>query len=81
MKEPRNYAKVGYAMILVSASLASIGLIGLAIGDDVLYSDNLQRANTAHFNECMADDFVTDGCQKYCDRINNEISGYYTENC
>jgi len=79
MKPPRNYAKVGYAMILVSASLTAIALIGLAIGDDVLYGDKLQREKTAHFNECKANDFKTEGCEKYWDRINNEISGIYVD--
>jgi len=79
MKEPHNYANVGYAMILVSASLASIGIIALAIGDDVLLSDNIQRGDTAHFNECKINDFKTDGCEKYWDRINNKISGIYVD--
>ena len=52
MKEPHNRAKVGYAMIVVSASLASIAIIALAIGGDVLFSDNMSRDNTTHFNEC-----------------------------
>ena len=81
MKPERNYAKVGYSMIVVAASLTIIALIGLAIGEDVLYADNIQRANTAHFNECKANDFSTEDCQKYCDRINTEISGVYSENC
>lgn len=77
MKEPRNHAKVGYSMIVVAASLTAIALIGLAIGDDVLFSDNIQRNNTAHFNECKSSDFKADGCERYWDRINNEISGIY----
>jgi len=79
MKEPHNYAKVGYAMILVSASLAVIGLIALTIGSDVLFADHIQRGNTAHFKECKANDFKTEGCEKYWDRINNEISGIYVD--
>jgi hypothetical protein len=79
MKEPHNYAKVGYAMILVSASLAAVALIGLVIGSDVLFADNMQRHNTQHFNECKQNDFKTDGCEKYWDRINNEISGIYVD--
>ncbi len=79
MKEPHNYAKVGYSMIVVSASLAAIGLLALAISDDVLFSDNIQRENTAHFNECKENDFKTDGCEKYWDRINNKISGIYVD--
>ena len=77
MKEEHNYAKVGYSMIVVSASLAAIGLIALAIGDDVLFSDNIQRENTAHFNECKEIDFQSEDCEKYWDRINTEISGIY----
>lgn len=79
MKPERNHAKVGYSMIVVSASLTIIALIGLAIGADVLYGDNIQRENTAHFNECKANDFQTEGCEKYWDRINNEISGIYVD--
>lgn len=79
MKEPHNHAKVGYSMIVVAASLTAIALIALAIGDDVLFADNIQRDNTAHFNECKANDFKTEGCEKYWDRINNEISGIYVD--
>ena len=79
MKEPHNRAKVGYSMIVVSASLATIALIALAIGDDVLFADNIQRDNTIHFNECKENDFKTDGCEKYWDRINNKISGIYVD--
>ena len=79
MKETHNYAQVGYAMIVVSASLAIIGLLALFLGADVLFSDNLQRDATAHFNECKLNDFVPDDCVKYRDRINNEISGIYVD--
>ena len=79
MREPRNHAKVGYAMIVVSASLTAIALLTLAIGADVLYADTIQRDNTAHFNECKANDFKADGCEKYWDRINNDISGIYVD--
>ena len=79
MKEPHNYAKVGYSMIVVAASLAAIGLIALAIGSDVLFADHMQRENTAHFNECKKNDFKTDGCEKYWDRINNKASGIYVD--
>ena len=76
-----NHAQVGFAMIAVAASLASIALIALAIGADVLYSDNMQRDSSAHFNECKANDFSTDDCQKYCERINTPIAAVYSENC
>ncbi len=65
MKEPHHHAKVGYSMILVSVSLVAIGLIALAIGSDVLYADKIQRGETAHFEECKANDFVNEGCEKY----------------
>jgi len=79
MKDPHNYAKVGHAMILVSASLAVIGLIALAIGSDGLFTDHIWRGNTAHFNECKSNDFKTEDCEKYLNRINNEISGIYVD--
>jgi len=65
LKEPHNYAKVGYSMILVSVSLVAIALIGLAIGEDVLFADKIQRGQTAHFEECKANDFVDESCEKY----------------
>ncbi|CAD6524255.1 conserved exported hypothetical protein [metagenome] len=79
MKEPHNYAKVGYSMIAVSASLAVIGLLALAIGSDVLFGDNIQRENTAHFKECKANDFKTKDCEKYWDRINTDVSGIHVD--
>jgi hypothetical protein len=79
MKEPHNHAQVGYAMIAVAASLAAIGLIALAIGGDVLYADNIQRENTAHFDDCKENDFKAEGCEKYHSRINSEISGIYVD--
>ena len=74
-----NHAQVGFAMVVVAASLAAIGLIALAIGGDVLFADNMQRGNTAFFNECKENDFKLDGCEKYWDRINNEISGIFVD--
>ncbi len=65
MKEPHNLAKVGYGMILVSVSLVAIGLIALAIGSDVLFADTIQRTKTANFEECKANDFVDESCEKY----------------
>lgn len=79
MKDPHNYAKVGYSMILVAGSLAAIGIIGLFLADDVLLSDSIARDKTAHFDECKMNDFKTDGCEKYWDRINNKISGIYVD--
>ena len=79
MKESRNYAQVGYSMILVSASLAAIGIIALFTADNVLFADNMARDNTTHFNECKSNDFVADDCVKYRERINNEPSGIYVD--
>ena len=79
MKDPKNMRGVGYSMILVSASLVAILIIGVTIGDDVLFADNISRDNTAHFNECKTNDFKTDGCEIYWDRINNKISGIYVD--
>jgi len=41
MKEPHNYRKVGYSMIVISVSLVAIGLIVWAIGDNYHYSSDL----------------------------------------
>lgn len=79
MKKSQNLRQVGYSMILVSASLVAILVIGLAIGEDVLFADNMSRDNTAYFNECKVNDFKTEGCEIYWDRINNEISGIYVD--
>ena len=79
MKDPHNYAKVGYSMVLVAGSLAAIGIIGLFLADDVLLSDNWSRDKTSHFNECKSNDFVAEDCIKYRDRINNEASGIYVD--
>ncbi len=74
-----NHAQAGFAMIVVAASLATIGLLALALADDVLFADNIQRDNTAHFNECKENDFKLDGCEKYWDRINTEVSGIFVD--
>ena len=65
MENPHNYRKVGYSMILVAASLALIGMIHLAIGDDVLFGDQMQRDKTAFFEECKAIFYATEECQKF----------------
>jgi hypothetical protein len=74
-----NHAQAGFAMVVVAAGLAAIGLIALGIGGDVLLADNIQRDNTAHFNECKENDFKPDGREKYWDRINSPISGIYVD--
>ena len=79
MKEPHNYAHVGYGMIAVAASLTVIALVGLAIGSNVLFGDHIQRENTAHFKECKANDFKTPDCEKYWDRINTDVSGIHVD--
>ena len=65
MENPHNYRKVGYSMILVAASLASIGIIHLAIGDNVLFGDEMQRDKTTFFEECKAIFYATEECQKF----------------
>ena len=79
MKDPKNMRGVGYSMILVSVSLVAIVVLGVAIGEDVLFADNISRDNTNHFNECKANDFKTEECEIYWDRINNKISGIYVD--
>jgi hypothetical protein len=79
MKEPHNYAHVGYGMIVVAAGLTAIALVALAIGSNVLFGDNIQRENTAHFKECKANDFKTKDCEKYWDRINTDVSGIHVD--
>ena len=65
MENPHNYRKVGYSMILVAASLSAIGMIHLAIGDNVLFGDDMQRDKTAFFEECKAIFYATEECQKF----------------
>lgn len=65
MADPHNYRKVGYSMIVVSASLTVIALLGVAIGEDVLYADNIQRDKTIHFEKCKSEGFVAESCQPY----------------
>ncbi len=79
MKEPHNYKKVGYAMILVSASLAAIGLLGLAIGENVLFGDEINRSNQEIFRDCKAKDFQGDECKIFWDQLNNDVSGIYVD--
>ena len=77
-------------MIAVAASLALIGIIHLAIGQNVLTGDNIQRAKTAEFNHCKETNFAGDECSKYDKRlevdqldsgnkINNDIKSSGTE--
>ena len=41
MKEPHNYRKVGYSMIVISVSLTVIGLVVWAIGNNYHFSSDL----------------------------------------
>jgi hypothetical protein len=79
MKEPHNHAHAGYGMIMVAAGLTAIALVALAIGSNVLFGDNVQRGNQAHFKECKANDFKTKDCEKYWDRINTDVSGIHVD--
>jgi hypothetical protein len=56
-------------MIAVAASLTAIGLLQLGIGENVLFADDIQRANTAEFEHCKEIDFVGEECRKFDSRI------------
>lgn len=77
-RDPHNYRAVGWSMVAVAGGLAAIGLLAVFIGDDVLYSDNIQRAKTAEFEYCMELDFEDPACSKFLDRINTPASGVFT---
>lgn len=79
MKDPHNYKQVGYAMIIVSASLVSIAVLGLVIGEDVLYSDKIQRGKSALFERCEEKGFEGEECKVFKDRIENPLSGISKE--
>ncbi len=51
MKDPHNYRAVGWSMIVVAGSLAIIGLLTLAIGDDPYFSDKIMKQKEAEFKE------------------------------
>ena len=59
-------------MIVVSASLAAIGLLQLGIGDNVLFGDDIQRSKTAEFEHCKDVDFVDEECRKFDARIKTD---------
>ena len=69
MKEPHHRKVVGQSLIAVSAYMAVIGLLHLAIGGNVLYGDDIQRANTAEYENCKDIDFVADECRKFDERL------------
>ena len=54
-KNPHNYRKVGFSMILVSASLVVIALLYLSIGDDVLYSDRVSKEKQHEYQQFLDD--------------------------
>ncbi len=60
-------------MIAVAASLALIGILGLAIGQNVLFGDDIQRAKTAEFEHCKETNFVGDECRKYDKRLEVDL--------
>ena len=78
-KDPHNYRSVGWSMVAVAGGLAAIGLIALFIGDNVLYSDNFQRAKTAEFEHCRGINFEGPACSKYMNKINTPTSGVFTD--
>ncbi|MGI0081745.1 MAG: hypothetical protein ACREAF_03365 [Nitrosopumilaceae archaeon] len=51
MKDPHNYRAVGWSMVVVSASLAIIGLLVLGIGQDPYFSDKILKQKQAEFKE------------------------------
>ena len=65
MSDPHNYSKGGLFHDCSISFSSSNSLVGLAIGADVLYADNIQREKTAHFEECFETDFVAESCQPY----------------
>ena len=51
MKDPHNYRAVGWSMVVVAASLAIVGLLVLAIGQDPYFSDKIMKQKEAEFKE------------------------------
>ncbi|NDB88245.1 MAG: hypothetical protein EB164_04885 [Thaumarchaeota archaeon] len=47
--------KVGFSMILVSASLVVIALLYLSVGDDVLYSDRVSKEKQYEYKQFLED--------------------------
>ena len=56
-------------MIAVAASLAVIGLLQLAIGENVLFADDIQREKTDEYEECKKTNFVGEECEKFAERL------------
>ena len=70
MQNPHNYRKVGLSMVLVSASLAAIGIVQVWIGPDVLFADDMQRDKTAFFEMCKAGNYMQEGCDMFIQPVN-----------
>jgi len=51
MKDPHNYRAVGWSMVVVSASLAIIGLIAISPLNDPHFSEKILKAKQAKFME------------------------------
>jgi hypothetical protein len=51
MTNPHNYRAVGWAMVVVAASLAAIGLLALALHDEPFFSDDIMREKQKQFEE------------------------------
>ena len=56
-------------MIVVSASLAAIGLLFMGIGENVLFGDDIQRAKTLEFEQCKETNFLGEECRKFDSRL------------
>ena len=56
-------------MIAVAASLALVGILQLAIGENVLFGDDIQRIKTAEFEHCKETNFEGDECRKFDERL------------
>ncbi len=56
-------------MIVVSASLATIGLLFMGIGENVLFGDDIQRAKTLEFEQCKKTNFQGEECRKFDTRL------------
>jgi len=56
-------------MIVVSASLATIGLLFLGIGENVLFGDEIQRSKTLEFEQCKETNFMGEECRKFDGRL------------
>jgi len=65
MKEEHNMRIVGYSIILMAASLAAIAGLYLAIGENVLFADQIQREKQDEYKECVEKNMQGSECQKF----------------